>query len=113
VLASLLLSLAVEAPAAALFVVVCGWGSARRAAGAAILGTLATHWLAWRLAVTLIEAPAYPLLFVAIEASVVLLESIAYRLVVPLKLPRALMTSLVANGASVGLGLLLTALDWM
>jgi hypothetical protein len=53
------------------------------------------------------------LLFVAIEASVVLLESIAYRLVVPLKLPRALMTSLVANGASVGLGLLLTALDWM
>jgi hypothetical protein len=40
-----------------------------------------------------------------VESGVVLAESVAYRLIVPLPWRRALIASLVANGASTGAGL--------
>ena len=109
---ALLLSLTVEVPAAAIFVFRRGWGSRVRAAGAALIGTLATHWLAWWLALTFINSTDYTLVFLGIETAVVLAEAVVYRFLIPLTLARALSTSLVANGCSATLGLLLSALDW-
>jgi hypothetical protein len=102
---ALILSLALEAAVA--FALVCGlrWGSGARAALAAIVGTLFTHPLVW-LSLPRLEVPlGYWWALALVEGGVVLVESLPYRLFVPLRWRRALLASLVANAASTGAGL--------
>ena len=96
---------------ASILVMALRWGSGVRAACAAVLATLATHWPAWWCMLHVMEPLGYVTAFVVIEAAVVLVESIVYVVLVPLPNGRALMTSLIANSSSAGLGLALYALD--
>ena len=109
---ALLLSVAVEAPAAALLIWLTRWGPAWRAASAATLATLGTHWLAWRSILWLMPWSDYAATVLLVEAGVVAMEAIAYRLIVPLGLRRALVMSLAANAASTVIGLMLYGLDF-
>ena len=88
----------------------CGWGSAWRAALAAVLGTLTTHWAAWWSIIAMSGAIGYAPAVVAVESCVVIVEAIGYHLIVPLPSGRALLASLFANGASAALALALYAL---
>jgi hypothetical protein len=110
--AALLLSLVTEALAALVLLRAWGeeWGRATRAALAAVLATLLTHPAAWAATLRLMDAIGYAAAVALVEAAVVLAESLAYRVLVPLPGRRALLASLVANGASAGLGLVLYAL---
>ncbi|TWT15624.1 hypothetical protein [Reyranella sp. CPCC 100927] len=106
---ALLLSCAIEAPVAAILAWALRWGHAGRAALAATLATLMTHGIAWRAILWLLEGLGYPLAVLLVETGVVAAEAIAYRLIVPLDLRRALAVSLIANAASTGAGLALYA----
>lgn len=109
---ALLLSVAIEASAAAFLAWITRWGTPWRAALAATLATLGTHWLAWRSILWLLPWLDYPASVVLVEAGVVATEAIAYRLIMPLGLRRALVMSLAANAASTGLGLMLYGLGF-
>lgn len=109
---ALLLSVAVEAPAAALLIRIMRWGTAWRAALAATLATLGTHWLAWRGILWLLPWFDYAAAVLLVEAGVVAMEAVAYRLIVPLGLRRALVMSLAANAASTVIGLMLYGLGF-
>jgi hypothetical protein len=110
---ALLLSVVVECISAFVLVGARDWGNPLRAALAAAVGTVATHWAAWWSIVWLTEtididyAPAVA----AVESVVVLVEAIGYRLIVPLPSSQALLASFVANGASTASGLALYALN--
>ncbi|HKU95126.1 MAG TPA: hypothetical protein VJR58_07620 [Vineibacter sp.] len=106
---ALLLSCAIEAAVAAVLVWRMRWGPAGRAALAAGLATLATHWIAWRSVLWLLDGLGYPAAVLLVETVVVAAEALAYRLIVPLDLRRALILSLAANAASTGAGLALYA----
>jgi hypothetical protein len=108
---ALLLSILIEAAVAAALVAALRWGNGFRAATAAIIGTLATHWLAWWAAPPLEALFGYAAAAAAAETMVVLAESVVYLFVASLPYRRALATSLVANAASFGLGLALYALN--
>jgi hypothetical protein len=79
----------------------------QRAAAAATLGTLITHWFAWNSAPPLMAAIGDIPGFVAIETVVTLIEAVVYRFLVPVGVGRALILSLTANGCSAGTGILL------
>lgn len=107
---ALLLSLVIEGAVAATAAGMARWGDPRRAAIAAIIGTLLTHGLTWW-SVAALEAPlGYLPAVLAVETAVVAAESIAYRLIMPLRLLRALALSLLANAASASAGLALYGL---
>lgn len=108
--AALSLSIVIEAVLA--FVLVRGlrWGSGMRAALAATVGTLITHPLVWYTVPRLEDSIGYAGAVALIEIDVVLAESVAYRLIVPLSWRRSLLASLVANAASTAAGLLYYAL---
>jgi hypothetical protein len=108
---ALLFSIGTEAVAAACVVAILGWGSTPRAAAAAAVGTLATHWLAWWGVLRLMDPFGYIPAVIGIETGVVLAESVVYFALVPLPLGRALVISLAANCASAGLGFALYALE--
>jgi hypothetical protein len=97
--AALLVTLAIEVPVA----VLAGGRPRGRIALAALAASLLTHPLAWW------ANHAIPLPFASraalIEAAVALVEAALYRALVPMSLPRALLTSCLANAASFGLGL--------
>ena len=109
---ALLLSIGAEAVVAAILVMALRWGSGIRAAFAAVIATLATHWLAWWWMLETMDLLGYGPAFAAIEVVVILVESVAYVVVVPMRTDRALVISLIANSASAGLGLALDALDF-
>jgi len=109
-LGALALSIALEAGIAFALIRAAGWGSGLNAALAASLGTLVTHPIAWYAVPRLAGPLGYPGAVALVETGVVLAESVAYRLVVPLAWPRALTASLVANAASTMAGLLYYAL---
>jgi hypothetical protein len=109
-IAALALSIAIEAVVAFALIRVLGWGSSLNAALAATLGTLITHPIVWFLIPSL-EAPiGYAGAVALVEAGVVLAESVAYRLIVPLSWRRSLVASLIANAASTAAGILYSAL---
>jgi hypothetical protein len=108
--AALVFSIAVEAVVAFVLIRALGWGSGLNAALAASLGTLVTHPIAWVSIIQLEEPLGYVLSVTLVESGVVLAESVAYRLLVPLRWRRALTASLIANGASTVAGLLYYAL---
>jgi len=108
---AMLLSIAVEAAIAAAWIRVLGWGSALRAAVAATLGTMLTHWFAWHGAPIAMAAIGDAKGFVAVEAAVTIIEAAVYWYVVPLSPLRALVTSLAANGGSAAVGVVLAAFN--
>jgi hypothetical protein len=108
--AALALSIAIEAAIAFALIGALGWGSGLNAALAASLGTLITHPIVWLLIPSLEEPIGYAAAVALIESGVVLAESVAYRLIVPLAWRRSLLASLVANTASTAAGLLYYAL---
>jgi hypothetical protein len=108
--AALILSIAVEAVVAHAAMRLSRWGGGGRAAFAATIATLITHPIVWRTVPSLEPAIGYGFAVVLIEIGVVLAESIAYRIIVPLAWPRALAISLFANAASTAAGLAYYAL---
>lgn len=108
---ALLISIGTELVVASALIVVLRWGSAARTALAAAIGTIMTHWLAWWAMIQLMDVLGYVAAFVLVETAVTLVEGIAYALLVPLRVNRALAVSLIANAASAGLGLVIEALD--
>ncbi len=107
---ALVTSIAIEAMVAFGLIRAVGWGSGLNAALAASLGTLVTHPIAWVLIPRLEGQIGYGGSVALVESGVVLAESVAYRLVVPLVWRRALVASLIANAASTAAGLLYYAL---
>jgi len=108
--AALLLSIATEALVALVFARVTRWGAGARAALAAALGTLASHPLVWFGVESGEELLGYwPALLLA-ESAAVALEAVFYRFLATPRFWRALGFSAAANGASLGLGLLIYAL---
>jgi hypothetical protein len=107
---ALVLSIAIEAVIAFALVRGLAWGNGLRAAAAAAVGTLVTHPFAWRGIPQLEVVIGYGWAVAVVETGVVLAESIAYRLLVPLDWRRALIASLIANGASTAAGLLYYAI---
>jgi len=101
---ALFLSIAIESVVAFFAMRALGWGSGRRAALAATIGTLITHPIIWHGIPRLEPLLGYGAAVAVAEGAVVLAESIAYRLIVPLPWPRSLAVSLIANGASAGAG---------
>jgi hypothetical protein len=108
--AALVLSVTIEAVVAFALIRALGWGSGLNAALAASLGTLVTHPVAWVLILRLENPVGYAGAVALTEIGVVLAESIAYRLLVPLAWRRSLSASLIANAASTAAGLLYYAL---
>jgi hypothetical protein len=109
---ALIMSIAIEAAVAFVLIRALGWGSGLNAALAASLGTLVTHPVVWVLIPRLEGSIGYAGSVALVESGVVLAESIAYRLVVPLMWRRALVASLIANAASTAAGLLYYALTY-
>jgi hypothetical protein len=107
---ALLLSIVSESIVAYALIWACGWGSPWRAALAATLGTLVTHWAAWWSIIGLTSVIDYASAVSFVESVVVLVEAIGYWLIVPLPLGRALLASLAANGASTAFSLTVYAL---
>jgi len=102
---ALLFSIAIEAVVAFALIRALRWGGGTRAALSATIGTLITHPVAWPAMLHLMAPLGYWAAVALVESGVVLAESVAYRLIVPLPWRRALIASLVANGASTGAGL--------
>jgi hypothetical protein len=101
---ALVISVATEAAVAALVVAALRWGSPWRAAIAAVLGTLATHWVAWQSILDLTLSIGYwPAVGLA-EAAVVAVEAIIVVVIVGIGIFRALAVTLAANAASLLLG---------
>jgi len=107
---ALLVTLAVELPVFALLG--RGYAPTTRCIGGGALGTLITHpllWFAWRH-----TFDSYLLRTITGELLVCLIEGIVlWRVARPLKFKSALGISLVANGASYGLGILLHTLGFL
>jgi len=108
---AMLLSIAIEAAVAAVLIGALRWGSAGRAAAAATVGTLLTHWFAWQWSPPVMAVIGDIPGFIAVEACVALVESGIYRFLVPLSLGHALVLSLAANGSSAALGIVLAAFN--
>jgi hypothetical protein len=107
---ALFLSIAIEAVVAFAAMRMLSWGSGGRAALAATAGTLVTHPLVWHAVPRLEPALGYAAALLLSEVAVVLAESVAYRVLVPVAWPRSLAISLLANLASTGAGLACYAL---
>jgi hypothetical protein len=104
-LTALVLSIACESIVAWTVVAACAWGNPWRAALAATVGTVVTHWAAWSAMIWLMDSINYAAAALVVETAVVLVESLAYRWIAFLPWNRALLASLGANAASTGLGL--------
>ena len=103
---ALVMSIAIEAVVAFALIRASRWGRGGNAALAAALGTLVTHPIAWALVPRMEPPLGYAGAIALVESVVVLAESVAYRVIVPLAWRRALAASLVANAASTTAGLL-------
>lgn len=108
---ALLVSIAIEAAVAAAAIRVLRWGRSSRAALAAALGTLLTHWIAWQVVPTAMNIIGTMPGFLAVELVVTAVEAVVYLFIVPLSAVRAIVMSLIANGSSAVAGIILTALS--
>lgn len=103
---ALLASIGVEAAFAAGVLGLSGWGRPLLGIAAAATGTLITHPLVWWAFPEIELWTSYWTAFAIVEAAVVVIETFAYRLILPLEWPRAFVLSFVANAASAGAGML-------
>jgi hypothetical protein len=108
---AMLLSIAIEVAVATASISALRWGSAARAAAAATVGTLLTHWFAWHWSPSLMALIGDIPGFIAVEVCVTLVEAGVYRFLVPVRLGRALVLSLAANGSSAAVGIVLAAFN--
>ncbi len=101
-----LLTLAVEAGAAAPLAVLCGlaW---HRGAAAAVLGSLVSHPIVWAGFFALTPKIGYWGAFSTMEAFAVLFESAYYALIAGARWPAAIGLSFAVNAASVLIGFIL------
>lgn len=103
---ALLLTLLIETAVVIGLAVGARWRPLPRWIACAVCASLITHPFAWW-AHGMLPLPLWPRALL-IEAAVVLVEAALYRALVPAPLPRALAVALIANGASFGIGVLLT-----
>jgi hypothetical protein len=108
---AMLASIAIEAAVAAALISALHWGSAARAAAAATLGTLLTHWFAWNWSPLVMAAIGDVPGFAATEAAVTVVEAGVYRYIIPISFGRALVLSLAANGSSAAVGVVIAAFN--
>lgn len=101
---AMLLSMASEAPIAALLGMLVSRRVSMLAAAAAVLGTLMTHPIVWYGALRLYEVIPYWPAFAVVEAYAIGCETILYQVFTGLGWPRAFALSFAANWASIGLG---------
>lgn len=101
---AMLLSMASEAPAAALLGMLAGRRTSMLAAAAAVFGTLMTHPIVWYGALNLYEVIEYWPAFGIVEAYAILCETVVYQVFTGLTWVRAFALSLAANWASILLG---------
>jgi hypothetical protein len=101
---AMLLSMASEAPAAALLGMIGRRRLSILAAAAAVLGTFMTHPIVWYGALRLYEVMDYWPAFAIVEAYAILCETIVYQVFTGLSWPRAFALSFAANWASIVLG---------
>jgi hypothetical protein len=99
-------SILIEGVTVAILLARLGFRKVLRGVAAAALATLATHPVAWWSTKTFEPALGYWATVAAVEALVCLAESVAYRLLVPLRWLPALAVSVAANAASTLAGLL-------
>lgn len=108
---AMLASIVIEAVVAAVLIVRLRWGSAARAASAASLGTLVTHWPAWKIAPALAASLGDVAGFVTLETAVTVVEAGVYLLLATANPRRALTLSLAANACSAAVGIVLYAFN--
>lgn len=101
---AMLLSMASEAPAAALLGMLAGRRASMLAALSAMLGTLMTHPVVWYGALRLYQIMDYWPAFAIVEAYAILCEMIVYQVLTGLNWARAFALSFAANWASILLG---------
>lgn len=106
-LAALCLSIAIEAPSAALAMFFMGKKNYLSAAGVAAGSTLLSHPFAWAANTYWLSSWPFWQRSLVIESSVVIFEALFYWYLCRLRLAESLFVSLFANGASFGVGLLL------
>lgn len=104
---ALLLSCAIEAPTAALFVYWTRWPSrgALHVGAAAAAATAITHPQLWSSALWAYERFSYWPALITLETAVVLVEGCLIGWMAHLRIGRALVVSLICNSASCALGL--------
>lgn len=102
-------SILVEGATVALLLASLGRRKVLRGMALAAVSTLVTHPAAWWSIQALEPAAGYGLAVSAVEASVCLVEALAYRLFLPLPWAAAVLLSVGANGASTLTGLLANA----
>jgi hypothetical protein len=107
---ALLLSAAIEAPIAYLVARIARWPSRGNLhiAGAAAAATAITHPQLWTAALWSYERFPYWLSISTLESAVVITEGLLIAWMAALRIDRAMIVSLVANSASVIVGLLIT-----
>ena len=101
---AMLLSMASEAPAAALLGMMAGRRASMLAALAAALGTLMTHPIVWYGALRLYQVMDYWPAFAIVETYAILCETVVYRVLTGLAWDRSFALSAAANWASILLG---------
>ena len=104
---ALLLSIAIEAAVAAGLVLAWRDLAIWRALLAAAIPSVSTHPIAWWGVGALEAHLPYGLAVAVVEAAVVLVEAVGWRLLTPLGWRRSLTASLVTNAVSAGVGLAL------
>lgn len=106
---ALLLSIAIEAPAAWAAARLTGWTGrgAAHVAGAMAVATAVTHPQLWAAALLLYPHAPVALVVIALETLVVVAEGLLVAWIAGLRIGRALTISLLANALSLLVGLLL------
>lgn len=99
-------SIVVEGATVAILLAGLGWRKLVRGVAVAALSTVATHPFAWWSIQALEPLVGYGIAVGAVEALVCLAEAIAYRFMLSLRWPAAVLVSAGANGASTLTGLL-------
>jgi hypothetical protein len=110
---ALLLTLAIEGPVAVAFVAWRRWAPGRLGivAVASVAASLLTHPLLWLVDPLLHSSLDTPARWALLETSIALVEAGVYAVGAGLATGRALWTSVIANAASFGAGLVIYLLD--
>ena len=110
---ALVISAAVEAPVAFLIVVLTKWPcrGAWHVGLASAVATAVTHPQLWSAALWAYQRYSYWQTITVLEAAVVVVEGLLIAWMAALKLSRAMLVSLIANSASLLIGLWLASLS--
>jgi hypothetical protein len=107
-LEAMMLSIAIEAPVAALLGLTHGRGASARAVAAATLGTIMTHPIVWFGALALYGVMSYWPTLIIVETFAVIAEWPFYMIMTKFLWRRSLALSFIANAMSFAIGDLIT-----